>query len=314
VENIETMSDEQIAAMGFMTRPEIKQMVQALPGSYWYMWGEVNRYVYMTPTRFAPVFKYFSSQIRAADPTAKIIAPSLLNWDFTCIGCLWDTSCGDLVGTGYRCGKSWVAGDATVNYEGFISAYESRYGEKPPVDVWSIDLYPIDWENTPNNDPEKKASFKGQEFMHWEIVVQQLQGMRQYLDTLAEYVDTPIWINEIAIHVGYDDWKWDPYPQQLKPVGDYNWDKMSDYLIKTLDWLEANAASHKIEKWFFFTTYRDIKKVGPDGYMGIIFFDGPQVGASLNCLGELYRSRSLQYLDNPPPKVKCDAIGKTVPE
>ena len=46
-----------------------------------------------------------------------------------------------------------------------------------------------------------------------------------------------------------------------------------------------------------------------DGYMGIIFFDGPGKGSSLNCLGETYRARALGL-----PKVKCDASGNTVPD
>ena len=66
---------------------------------------------------------------------------------------------------------------------------------------------------------------------------------------------------------------------------------MSNYFNEVLDWLEANAAAKKIERWFFFTTWKDIVNVGGDGYMGIIFFDGPGQGAFLNCLGETYRSR-----------------------
>ena len=80
--------------MGFLTRPELSQMALAAPGSYWYMFGEPNRYFdfssgiqTMTGTRFAFVFHYLSTQIKDSDPTAKIIGPSVLNWDYTCIGC-----------------------------------------------------------------------------------------------------------------------------------------------------------------------------------------------------------------------------------
>ena len=119
-------------------------------------------------------------------------------------------------------------------------------------------------------------------------------------------MDTPIWITEIAVHVGYDGWTFD---SPIDFVGSYHWDKMSDYLIAVLDWLEANAAANKIEKWFFFTTWKDIVNVGGDGYMGIIFFDGPNQGASLNCLGEIYRARSLGL-----PRLQCSAAGETIPE
>ena len=303
-ENIESLTDDQIASMGFLTRTQIAQMVLAAPGSFWYIFGEANRYStnlgvpYMTPVRFAPVFRYLSSQIRSADSTAKIIGTSILNWDYTCIGCSGLFECNEVNPgvrlSGYPCGADWL--------KGLVSEYESSYGEKPPVDVWAIDAYPIDWVRTPNNAEE-----------HAPIVFNQLEGMRQYLNTVPEYVDTPIWITEIAVHVGYEGWKHDPFPQ-IVPIEPYHWDKMSEYLIAVLDWLEANASSNKIDKWFFFKTWKDIVNVNPDGYMGISFFDGPDQGAALSCLGETYRSRALQDLSNPPPRVRCDADGNTVSE
>ena len=123
--------------------------------------------------------------------------------------------------SGYPCGADWL--------KEFISVYESSYGEKPPVDVWAIDAYPIDWVRTPNNADE-----------HAPIVFSQLEGMRQYLNTIPEYADTPIWITEIAVHVGYDGWNFDPFPN-IVPIQPYKWDKMSEYLIAILDWLEVNA-------------------------------------------------------------------------
>ena len=169
--------------------------------------------------------------------------------------------------------------------------------------------YPIDWDNTPNSAA------------HASIVISQLQGMRQYLNTIPEYVDTPIWITEIALHIGYDGWHWVHKATanvcdstqiitgecRLAPRGIYHWDNMSDYLIAVLDWLDVNGPSYKIEKWFFFVTWKDIVDVGGDGYMGIIFFDGPNQGDPINCLGEVYRARSLGL-----PHVACDANGNTV--
>ena len=193
------------------------------------------------------------------------------------------------------------------------------------MDLWAIDAYPIDWINTPNNDPDNRAYYpaKNDFFMHWEIAVQQLQELRAYLDNFPQYVDTPIWITEIAVHVAFgfgqdphDGWQWvlktsgEPCDNQqvldgkckLASVGEPHWDLMSNYLNSVLDWLDANASSLKIERWFFFITWQDIVNVEEDGYMGIVFFDGPQQGASLNCLGEVYRAQSLGL-----PRVDCDA-------
>jgi hypothetical protein len=281
--------------MGFSDPAEVEQTASSYPGSYWYMFGEPNKYGYITGSRFAPVFKYYYDLITTADPDAMIIGPAILNWDFTCIGC-----------SGYQPGESWLIE--------FINAYLTNYGIRPPVDVWAIDTYPIDWWNTPNNDPDpaKQPTWKGEKVPHSKIVTDQLEGMRQYLNA-NQYANTPIWITEIAIHVGYSNWIFDPWPQ-IVPQGEYHWDNMSDYITQVLDWLETNWETYKIDKWFFFTPWKDIVNVGTDGYMGIVFFDGPDDNASINCLGEQYRSRALQFKETRPQKVRCDSNGNTVPD
>ena len=290
---VDELSDNERAALGFTTVAEIAATAAASPGSHWYIFGEANRYGYISGTRFAPVLNFYATEIRLADPTAKIVGTSILNWDFTCIGCSGSFLCETVPRSGYPCGKAWL--------KQLISAYEARYGVKPPVDVWAIDTYPLDWVNTPNSA------------LHATVTISQLLAMRQYLDTIPQYTDTPIWITEIAVHVGYDSWTFDG-SGRLVPVGNYNWDKMSEFLLAVLDWLEINGAANKIEKWFLFKTWKDIVDIGGDGYMGIIFFDAPANGAPLNCLGEALRARAMQYLDPPPPKVKCDSEGNTVPE
>lgn len=304
-ETIDDLTDAERASLGFLTSSEIHSLAEANPGGYWYILGEPNKTVHITGTRFAPVFHYYATELKAADENATILSPSVLNWDFTCVGC-----------GGYRAGKDWA--------KDFVDAYSKEYGEVPPVDIWAIDAYPIDWNNTPNNDPGKRAWYaaKLNLFQHSEIVVEQLVGMRQYLDTLTEYTNTPIWITEMAVHVGYDPRDWtlkttgDPCNivlvitnQCLPPSQDkYHWDKMSNYIIEVLDWLDTNAETHGVEKWFFYKTYRDLVNIATDGYMGISLLDDPAIDTAPNCLGETYRSRSLQLAQ----KLKCDAEGNTV--
>ena len=153
----------------------IASLVDSAPeGSYWYIGGEPNR-TPITGAQFADVFNYYSIHIKDRDPTAKITGPSILNWNFTCIGC-----------GGYTRGDIWL--------KDFIDTYQTKYGQPPPVDVWAIDTYPIDWNNTPTSAN------------HASIVINQLQGMSEYLNTIPQYADTPIWVTEIALHVGYDGW------------------------------------------------------------------------------------------------------------
>ena len=290
----------QILPGNLLSKERITELVQnAPPASYWYVGGEPNRKG-VSGAQFADIFHHYYTNIMDIDPTAKITGPSILNWRFVCNGCS---------PSAYVSGESWI--------QSFITTYQATHGqgEPPPVDVWTMDVYPIDWINTPNNDPDNLLFYATeQDFLqHWEIAVRQLQEMRQYLDTFPQYIDTPIWITEIAIHVGYgeglapyDGWDFDPFPK-IVPKGPYRWDLMSDYINSVLDWLEANAISHKIERWFFFRTWVDIVNVGVDGYMGIIFFEGPDQGAGLNCLGEVYRARALGL-----PRLACDSLGNVV--
>ena len=129
--------------------------------------------------------------------------------------------------------------------------------------------------------------------------------MREFLSQIPEYEDTPIWITEIGLHIGYDSWKFEG--AGMKPVGAYNWDKMSDYLESTLSWLTDNSEPLNISRWFFYTTYKDIINPAPDGYMGITFFSGPEIGSHLNCLGAQYQSWSLDTA-----KTKCSPTGEII--
>ena len=318
-DRINELSDAEISKMGFLTSTELQSLAQANPGAYWYIMGEPNQFsningdTGITGKKFAPVFRYFAMNLKDADQTAHILSPSLLNWDYMCIGC-----------GGYRLGKKWA--------EDFIAEYQFRYGTPPPVDIWAIDMYPIDWLNTPNNDPDQLPLYlPGSGPIHHDgdgsskhssVVAQQLVNMRQYLNTFTEYADTPIWITEMSVHVGYDtvwvlkttgvacnDAQVNAGLCEIGAGGVYHWDKMSTYMIEVLDWLDLNAEALGVERWFFYKTWRDIVNISSDGYMGISLFSDPDAGAlpAPNCLGETYRTRSLGMTP-----MMCDASGNTV--
>ena len=130
--------------------------------------------------------------------------------------------------------------------------------------------------------------------------------MRQYLETFTEYANTPIWITEFSIHVGFDGWQF--VDGAFSHTGAYHWDKMSNYMIEVLDWLDTNAAEINVEKWFFYKTWRDINGVSSDGFMGISLLTDSAIDTAPNCLGETYRTRSLKLAQ----RLKCAADGRTV--
>jgi hypothetical protein len=289
LETINENSDADNVNMGFKSRQNIQNASRtAPPNTYWYFGGESNRHPNISGAKFAHVFHYYYTHLKIGDPNAKIIGPSILNWGYTCIGCGGLVDCGGFSLSGYRCGKAWL--------NEFISTYESSYGQKPPVDVWAIDVYPLDWWQTPNSSA------------HAQIAINQLIGMRGFLDSIPGYVNTPIWITELGVHVGYDSWRLGA-DDNLEPVGKYHWDKMSDYLNVVLDWLLGTGSSiYRIDKWFFMMTWTDIVNLSAGtGYMGVIFFDGPTSVSQLNCLGQIYKARAVGA-----PKLACDTLGASI--
>ena len=240
----------------------------------------------------------------------------MLNWWFTCFNC-----------GGYQRGQDWVAE--------FIAAYQQTYGEPPPVAAWIIDLYPLDWRGwvlrLQGFDPGVLLPNDNWELMRdqitggtWPIVPvggslnktfwpgtsTTYEGMRDYLDRNG-YEGTPIWITEMAVHWGYDDIVAVIPPA---PAGAYRWDNLSTFLNNLIDWLKENHTTYGIDRWFLFTTWKNIAEPANDAYAGIILFGpndatrAPVAGVTLrNCLGDVYRAQSLGE-----PPVQCNASGQAV--
>jgi hypothetical protein len=278
---------------GLLTVDQIARSVgQAPPESVWYVGAEPNRGARAQPNDYAWAYRYYYQNIKAIDPSAKVSGPSIQNWDYTC------SLSGDC---DYQPGIVWM--------NEFFAAYQQLTGGLPPVDVWTIDVYPLDFRNLPNQNPSKPVFYENDQRTHSYVAQRQIEKFRTFLNANG-YSDTPIWITEIAVHLGFNGWIFDTSrpgnPIIPSPFAIYHWDFMANYMHETLDWLEDNSASMRIERWFWFVTWADIYRPS-DGYMGITLFDSPVQGASLNCLGELYRARSLDLA-----KRTCDRDGNVV--
>ena len=248
---------------GRVSPSDLAALTARTPGSYWYIGGEPNvpQQGNMTPEAFVDEFDYYATEIRAADPTALIMGPSILNWDFTC------TECG-----GFTSGESWM--------RSFIDAYAVAHeGASPSVDVWSIDAYPLTWDTVP--------------MTNWQIVRDQILGFRQYLaDEVPGHATTPIWVTELASHWAFSTWIIEDgglaLPTDLDIESDYLWDEMEGYMDGILGWLKTNGEAVNVERWFFFKGHSEISATLRDGYAGIYFYEDGDTGARLNQLGEVY--------------------------
>ncbi len=285
-----------ISSVPLLSRETIETKVAQQTGSYWYLGGEANVPAQdgLCATVYAEVFNYYWREIKQADPTAKVMSASVLNWDIPCTF----VNPGDC---GVQPGESWV--------QEFVGAYVDKYGVQPPVDVWLIDAYPLDWRNTWNGQYfqfTSPVSGIPTGITNHQFVIDQIVGMRSYLDTIPEQKDKPIWVAELGSHSGWDGYT---FPcstsgtylnncvgtlltSNIQPAGSYHWDWLENYLTQLLDWFETNAEPLNIQRWIFFTTYADVAAPSPSGFGGTILFDGPNVGANLTSLGIIYRDRA----------------------
>ena len=259
------------------TGAEIQAIADAKPGSIWYVSGEPN--ILYDVDDLIEDLRYYYTEIKNADPTARITSPSILNWEFTCIGC-----------GGYTSGQVWM--------NDLVNRYQDLYGTLPPWDLWAIDLYPLDWLNLPTTGflPETIAQYSPNKPPNSEsIPARQIQGYRDFIDSLPGKSGQPIIVTELGMH-----WSWSEIEYGLpgcpagSPAGEYRPLAVLDYFDTVFTWLEDNAVSHNIERWFTYVTYSDITKCRFDGYTGMSLLNSPGVGAQLSDIGRWYVARSAQ--------------------
>jgi hypothetical protein len=233
----------------------INASAAAAPGSIWYVLGEPN--VHGTnPADVVVALHDTYAAIKAADPTAKITSPSLLNFDFTCVGC-----------GGYQSGRSWLGS--------FITEYSTLYGGAPPVDYWAIDVYPIIW----NELPTTRA----------DIVIDQISTLRAYLDGYPALVSAPIIVTELGLHWGFTGLTFnDPVCSGSYPTGEYQTDAVIDYLKEIFLWLEDNSSTKNISSWYLFSTYRNLTACHADAGYGLTLFETNGANPKLSPVGQFY--------------------------
>jgi hypothetical protein len=249
---------------------EIIDMVSADPGSYFQIGNEPNIFedAVHLPAGYAEALNYYATRIKAADSTAKIVGPNILNFDFTCIGC-----------GGYTSGHTWI--------EQMRQSYLSSYGTEPPIDVWAIHQYPLDWFNFPTvNDA---------------ILTQDLDAFRSYLDSLPGQSGSEIWITEFGLHWGFEalqfqeDGTLEPCDPAVVsrcwpgPVGEYMTSEVINYLDRLTSFYKSNSARLNLQRWFL---WRHNYSFGPNpsGTNGLTLFDSFYEGGVLTPVGTAYRN------------------------
>ena len=243
---------------------QIQEAAAAAPGSVWYVLGEPNAHGLTVEDVIVGLHDTYAI-IKQTDPTALITSPSILNFSFSCTNC-----------AGYPTGGSWI--------HQFRREYVEIYSEDPPIDIWAIDVFPIVW---PGNGVSVDDAFPT---VRDDIVIDQIEEYRDWLDLFPASRDKPIWITEFGLHWGYNDWEPNaPDCTTPAPKGPYQTEAVKDYLRTVYSWLEDNSDSMNIQRWFTFTTYRDLSECQSDSANGLSLFDSPGPNGNLTEMGLFFR-------------------------
>ncbi len=254
---------------------ELRAMTTKNPGAHWMIGNEPNvpGQDDVTPSRYAELFNYYATNIKAMDPNAKLVGPNVLNWDDTC------SACG-----GFTSGHEWTSS--------FRSGYQTRYGAEPPIDVWGIHSYYINWGKLPMVD--------------YQISIKQLTAMREYLNAISAHATKPIWITEFGVIWGYDGRKIIANSECANgfncsgPEGSYRADLIKEYMNGFLGWLNTNADSQNIKKWFIYISHGSPEPYS-SVFAGISLFDKEGETGCLSEMGMLYAQLAGGQISSPCP-------------
>jgi len=200
---------------------ELARRARSAPGGVWLIGNEPNTGGQddISPDAYADFVAHITTAIRAADPTAVLVGPNILNWDQTCVGC-----------PGFIPGRTWS--------EAFVASYYARYGPLP-FNAWGVHAYVLDWSRLPMVDAP---------FAQTEVI-----ATRAWLDRWG--LNLPIWLTEFGVIYGWEGLEWVETNGDLRavPQGRFRSDLIGSFLDEMLDWLTRNGPTMRIERWFLYT-------------------------------------------------------------
>lgn len=248
-----------------LTQAQVQAAAQSNRGAHWIIGNEPNVVGQdnLTGTAYAGEFKKFYDWIKAADPTAKLVVGNTLNFNLSdCGGC------------------SYGRGDLWLNE--FRQAYRNANGGvEPPVDVWGIHAYPLNWWAQPT---------VAHGMTDYRLAIEQIKAFRTYLDQNG-HAGKPIWVTELGVIWRFEGVDFSSYP--YAPTGADRSDLANTYLREMLAWLRSNARSKNIEKWFVYATNPSPEPYATT-YTGLQLMNGSESSATLTPAGTIFRESSRQ--------------------
>lgn len=145
--------------------------------------------------------------------------------------------------------------------DSFVAAYVSDYGTSPPVDAWNCHPY---------DDFDSQAGAR---------TIAKIVAFRAWLDG-AGFEDKAFWITE------FGKGNWQPEPEE----------NIVAYIETVCGWLNDNAETNKIERWFWWGVLTGYQGMGANG----LFSAGPYDRDTVTLAGDAYITMSGRvFVDGP---------------
>lgn len=266
---------------------EIAAAARARPGTAWLIGNEPNvpGQDEVDGVGYARAFERYRRLLKAADPTALIVAPNLQNVRAGCGGCEGTTVGADFL-------DAWRA------------AHRAIYGGEPAFDAFGLHLYDLDWGRLPMTDAAASE--------------REVEAARAYLDAVPEWRGRPIWVTEMGViwgFPGYEQYAGPDGSVRVRPrrgdgAGDGSFaPRMTEgaavstggtpgglddgavvgYLGELTRFLRDESGRLGVERWFAFTNAPYAEPYA-DAAGGVALFDGPGAEAGMTAAGRAYRA------------------------
>jgi hypothetical protein len=241
----------------------LRGLVAQQPAAHWYIENEPNVSanavggIHASVDQYARGLNYYARVLKRMDPKARLLGPNIMNWDFTCIAC-----------GGYVSGRDW-----TIQMR---DRYRALFRTEPPLDIWTIHSYDLDWQRLPQGDAVRQIG--------------QILGLRTWLDGISGLRHKPIWVTEIGYHWNYPGLE-PRADAKVYPSGDYAVGHLDQWMREVFGWLNAYAGRLNIQRWFAVLAYTEALEswMGGTRWPGIVMLDGPLPAPSINRFGRLYQ-------------------------
>lgn len=283
------------------TRPSVagvQQRAQQKPGRSWMLGNEPNTVDQdnLSPAQYAAFLYTYGTALKQADPTAKLVAPNVLNSTVLCQDCAGRA---DSLGGGAYTQQMWTA---------YTAAYSNTAYATPDalVDVWAMHAYQINWGGVA---PWVDAAWVQNEIAHF----------RGTLTGLGVSQGKPLWVTEWASLLGFACYT--TTGGGVRFDCPYDDGAVNQFITSMVNWFRTTGrTTHNVQRSFLYANWADPEywQMQPaQRTASVRLYESAAQGATLSPQGALYSSLvgfgQAAHVPTPVPEATATPIPTPTP-